>query len=250
MATFSLLSLSYSYPALLGPLHLIALLDPTAEWLKKWMVSAFTFLPKNFAGWKNFTKPNIYNLSLQHGQYSRSFVLEALEKYPIIVSISLLPPLPPLPLFPNFLSSSLSNHIPPGQYSTSPLTTPWPAAWGCCSSCTEVWSPGWSVSISQPSSLWSLEACSWNRGWLLQRRTAGVPPFCLLSVSVGETALDQEGEGALPSQDKSRSVLAIITLFYHKLERNPAQKFIHKISNSYTVALWISENKHFELPPS
>ena len=43
IATFSLLSLSYSSPTLLGPVHLIALLDPTADWLKKWMVSSYNY---------------------------------------------------------------------------------------------------------------------------------------------------------------------------------------------------------------
>ena len=44
MATFSLLSLSYANPALLGPVHLIALLDPAADWLKKWMVSTHMYM--------------------------------------------------------------------------------------------------------------------------------------------------------------------------------------------------------------
>ena len=37
-ATFSLLSLTYANPLMLGPVHLIALLDPNCNWLKKWMV--------------------------------------------------------------------------------------------------------------------------------------------------------------------------------------------------------------------
>ena len=85
MATFSLLSLTYANPSLLGPLHLIALLDPTADWLKKWMVSSFI---------RDYSLRVLYQslpqsaclVPLQHGQYGRSYVLEALEKYPIIVS--------------------------------------------------------------------------------------------------------------------------------------------------------------------
>ena len=38
-ATFSLLSLTYTRPSMLGPVHLLALIDPSAYWLKKWMVS-------------------------------------------------------------------------------------------------------------------------------------------------------------------------------------------------------------------
>lgn len=37
-ATFSLLSLTYANPLMLGPVHLIALLDPGCSWLKRWMV--------------------------------------------------------------------------------------------------------------------------------------------------------------------------------------------------------------------
>ena len=41
-ATFSLLSLTYTRPSMLGPVHLVALIDPSAFWLKKWMVSFST----------------------------------------------------------------------------------------------------------------------------------------------------------------------------------------------------------------
>ena len=41
-STFSLLSLSYSTPTLLGPAHFLALLDPKASWFRKWMVCVYT----------------------------------------------------------------------------------------------------------------------------------------------------------------------------------------------------------------
>ena len=43
-ATFSLLSLTYANPLMLGPVHLLALLDPSCNWLKKWMVRLVRFL--------------------------------------------------------------------------------------------------------------------------------------------------------------------------------------------------------------
>ena len=36
--TIALLSLSYHNPALLGPVHFTAVLDPKASWFRKWMV--------------------------------------------------------------------------------------------------------------------------------------------------------------------------------------------------------------------
>jgi len=41
-SAFSLLSLSYSNPSLLGPAHFLALLDPKASWFRKWMVRVCT----------------------------------------------------------------------------------------------------------------------------------------------------------------------------------------------------------------